>query len=883
MENCSGACFLNWTEAYDAGVGTVGGKGWNLGRLERYGFRIPVGGVLAGRIYQIFIEENNLHKALDDVSESVTINRIGEREIEERLFLVRERIEAGHISQDIQAELFQKLKNCGLLEKPLAIRSSATAEDSAKASFAGIHESFLNVRGMDNVLTSIKGCYASLWTPQALAYRRKMNIRDSEMILAVVIMEMVEAEAAGVGFTCDPQTGREDIVLINANFGLGESVVNGTVEPDEYSLDSAFEIIQKRIGRKEGKTTAPLNGGTEFVQSAGSPAGQVLGEKNILRLGLLIQRVFEALGGGEQHQDIEWVFDGKDFALVQARPVTVLPRYTFTELKNQPDIWSNANLKDGQPMVQSTLNWSLLRYLFVGIKDLVGYQAPPGIKITRLYQGRLYWNTSYIQWNNFDCFGFTPKMMNESMGGFQPEIEIKEMKPYRGLKGLRRISRLIKLIILAIRAKKNSIKIFTKVEDFHKALLSENLQTLGEKDLINRISRIKDVNVEYWPLFLLMTMAGDINSFVKVLEKYFPGKGKAVVNALMAGRAEITSAEHGYRLLEMGEIALGDNSARRFFSAELFDPLLWEKELPEGSPFKQSLQNYLTEFGHRGVYEMDIINPSWREDPSYLLNVVRSTMETADLDKIKARQKEKATETMLEVRQKVPFYRRSRVNKLLKQAIQGAELREAAKSVLIRIYNSERLIFVEIGRRLAEKGILGEPEDIFHCAWCEILSILQGDWSGRGINILVAERKVIRGLQEVLSPPDFIIDEAPHFAEPTVSSSGNALAGVGVAAGKATGVARIINHPFEEGRLQAGDVLAAPSTDPGWTPLFLRASAIIMESGSTLSHGAIVAREYGIPAVANIPGVLKKIEDGQLITVDGDEGKIYLTKSIQVV
>jgi phosphohistidine swiveling domain-containing protein len=171
---------------------------------------------------------------------------------------------------------------------------------------------------------------------------------------------------------------------------------------------------------------------------------------------------------------------------------------------------------------------------------------------------------------------------------------------------------------------------------------------------------------------------------------------------------------------------------------------------------------------------------------------------------------------------------------------------------------------------------LSEPADIYHCACSEIFSILQGDWDGRELDVLVAERKARRKELEELSPPDFIVDEAPHFAEPASCGPGNGLTGLGVAAGRASGEAKLIYHPDEGEKLQAGDVLVAPSTDPGWTPLFLRASAIVMEAGSSLCHGSIVAREYGIPAVVNIPGVMKIIKDAQSITVDGDEGKVYL-------
>ena len=471
--------------------------------------------------------------------------------------------------------------------------------------------------------------------------------------------------------------------------------------------------------------------------------------------------------------------------------------------------------------------------------------------------------------------GAAPREINETIGGHQPEIEINEKKPFAGIKGCKRLGRLLKFIIIYQKTRKNTKKSFDNMDGVTRDLLKENFKSLADKDFINKSAEIRSATMEFAPVFMFCATSL-MAPLEKALEKIFPDKGKAMANALMAGSADITSAQHGYRLVEMAEIARGDAAARRFFSSETFNPLLWEKELPEESPFKQSLQNFLEEYGHRGVYEVDIINPRWREDPSYLLNIIRNTIETADLSKIKARQNEKADEAWRGVNQRIPFYMRVLIKYLLKQAQKGAELREMAKSVFIKIFEPFRFMLQEIGHSFAKKGILLEPADIYHCAWNEIISILQGDWDGRGLDVLVAERKARRKEMEALSPPDLIIDEAPHFAEPVTRSSGNVLTGMGVAAGRASGAARLIYHPDEGAKLQAGDVLVAPSTDPGWTPLFLMVSAIVMETGGGGSHGSIVAREYGIPAVVNVPGVMKVIKDSQLITVDGDEGKIYL-------
>ncbi|SPF47280.1 Phosphoenolpyruvate synthase/pyruvate phosphate dikinase (fragment) [Candidatus Desulfosporosinus infrequens] len=286
MIKSTGKYFLTWDEAFQFGIQQAGGKGWNLGRLARYGFKIPLGGVLTTRAYDEFIKHNSLEDRVKNISESVTFGNIEEPKNQDQLSQLREKIKAGSIPQLIIEEVRTMLDSLGILERPMAVRSSASAEDSAKASFAGIHESFLNARGLSNILEAIKGCYASLWSNQAIVYRRKLTISDDEVVTGVVVMEMVDAQAAGVGFTCDPQTGRRDILVINTNFGLGESVVAGTVEPDTYYLEASTwraipQLVERKTGRKEGSTCLKENGGTKFVRTTEYSTRQVLSDEQI--------------------------------------------------------------------------------------------------------------------------------------------------------------------------------------------------------------------------------------------------------------------------------------------------------------------------------------------------------------------------------------------------------------------------------------------------------------------------------------------------------------------------------------------------------------------------------------------------------------------------
>lgn len=867
--------FYYWPDAFIAGAEKAGGKGWNLSRLDRYGFRVPTGGVLAVGAYYLFLEENNLLQVRNQLAGAVDITGFNEKGNEAALLQMQNKIRAGSIPEPVREELLSGLINLGIIDKPLAVRSSAAAEDSARASFAGIHESFLNIRGFEDLLEAIKACYASLWTPRAAAYRRKMKTGDDEVMQAVVIMELVEATAAGTGFSCDPRTGREDVILINANYGYGESVVSGAVDPDEYQLCSTLGIKHKRIGRKEGVSRIGQKGGLQLEKASGLSKRQVLGDGDIARLGLLIRRVYDALGSAHQHQDVEWVFDGRNFALVQARPVTALPRYTFDEIRNQPDIWSNANLKDALPMVQSTLNWSLIRKTANDL-ELFGFLCPPGLQNIKLFQGRAYFNLSMQQWMLFDAFGITPRQLNQSLGGHQPEIEINAARPYRGRKGFQRLGRVLKLLAFIRKTRRGAGEWFNRVNQFTGAITKEELLGLSDHSMIEKMDMIKKMLSEFNPVFFGCNMAADVNPLIKILEKYFPGEGKNLANRLMVGKGETTSAGHGYCLAELAETARGDEAARSFFRAEEFHPLHWQFELPEESPFKRLFREFLVEYGHRGVYEMDIINPRWAEDPTYPLEIIKNTLETASVQNIKNRQEQQSRAAWREIEAKMPFLSRRMVQQRVQQAVIGMQLREMAKAELVKLYGAMRFVAQEIGGRLAERGILAELHDVFHCTWYEIVAILNGSWDGKGLQHLVQERQAIRKEMEVLFPPDYIIDDKVHYVEPVNPGAGTKLEGMGVSAGKAYGPARRILHPHQGHELQAGDVLVAHSTDPGWTPLFLRAAAIVVETGGAGSHGSIVAREYGIPAVVNIPGVMQIVKDGQNLVVDGDEGLVYL-------
>lgn len=228
---------------------------------------------------------------------------------------------------------------------------------------------------------------------------------------------------------------------------------------------------------------------------------------------------------------------------------------------------------------------------------------------------------------------------------------------------------------------------------------------------------------------------------------------------------------------------------------------------------------FTREYGHRAVYELDIINPRWKEDPAYLIAIIHSTINTANLSKLKGEQKKKYEQAWVEIKGKVPFFKHSSIRKLVRAAQAGAAVREMTKSVLAMCMGLYRMIAQELGSRFYERGIIAEQADIYFCTWTELTAVITGEWDGGGLRKLIAARKATKREMESISPPDIIFGETPKFTKPATRASGNCLEGVPVAAGKASGTARLINHPDEGSKLQPGDVLVAPSTDPAWSPM----------------------------------------------------------------
>lgn len=865
---------LNWQQAFEAGLLTCGGKGYHLAKLQRYGFAVPDGGVVIAEVYQQLMQTPTL-AALKQVLESRRAEDVMDPGTLAQLACLRQAMMAADLPAQVLTELEAFLCQHHLSDRALAVRSSAVGEDSPEASFAGIHQSVLNVHGLDAVGRAVRQCFASLWTPQAVTYRRRLALADDDVRCAVVLCAMVtaadgdEPSSAGVAFSCDPRSGRRDLIVINVARGLGDKVVSGAVNPDHIEL-------RHMRGRLD-------------LHSRQTQAAPVLTPAQEQELAHHVWRIHWALGDGDQPQDVEWAHDGQQFWILQARPVTRLPRYTFETIKQLPVIWSTANIKDAVPGVVSVFAWSMIQEAIDAILHagprLLHYAIPPGMQTIKRIDGHAYFDLTAIQWCWYDLFGVTPAQIVASMGGHQPEIDVPPGDPLAGPDGRRRKRTQLKTLWLLLgferRFRRGLQEHLAAVRDI--AALPWN--SLSNAALLEAIARLAEWHARVDPLI------GFSNGYASVFQDRLAAQLRALAGErapsllarLLAGSGEVTSAEQGYRIADLARIVCTDPEALAWLQRR--EPAQnWER-LPEHSLFRRELARFLTDFGHRGVYEADIMNPRWIDDPSYILDQVRRMLEAPRDDDPRRAARQVSTAAWAEV-VRLTFWRRPLLKWLVRRVQRGLALREAGKSGLVASIWPTRHLVLEVGRRLVAAGHMECPEQAFHLSKADLLSHLRGYWNGHSAAVLTADRIAQREAWLQLKPPDVVIegdgiDRLLPAHAPAAGCDDQVWHGIGVSSGRVTAVARVIHHPDEGRRLGHGEILLAPSTDPGWTPLFVRASAVVMETGGYLSHGAIVAREYGLPAVVNLPGILDHVKDGEQLTVDGDAATVSRTAQPQ--
>lgn len=837
--------FHDTASAFDVGPGTVGGKAFGLARMARYGLPVPAMLAIGPSLYQ---------SVMQDAAVAAARMQAGDRPGEEDLAAIRAAICDHPFTQKFRGQLTEALTRARLDGCTLAVRSSAIGEDGDKASFAGIHESVLQVSGIDETCRAILTVFASAWTMTATSYRLKQGLGLDDAPMALLVCAMVpgkaDPRAAGVAFTADPATGARDRYVIEATTGLGDALVRGQVQGHRY--DVTFTPDQQPIAPK----------------SQGGP----LPPEALMTLTRLLQRAHDSLGDGDDPLDFEWVWDGHGFTLVQVRPITALPFPSFAGLAGQPTLWSNANFKEVLLPIPSPMGWALAKGsippLITIMPERAGYPLPPGLCHIRRFKGRPYLNVSFQQWIWHDGFGTPPAEVNRSLGGHQKEITLPEGSVGVGRK-FRRILNFIRLGIFLTAKGKALAQRSDALIAYARASRQWDLRAMDEAALHARLLEGIHHFADFFDDFAASSglCGGGLAMFRNKLAKLPDGEDRDRLEGLLTG-GQVDSAEHGRRLRELAQLA---------DSCPVADSILKNGRLPippGDSAFERAFSAYLDDFGHRGVGETDISKPRWIEDPGYLLNQIR-LLAGSDADETGRNARNAAEATLAGL----PRRQRKGLAAAAQKARDGMALREKAKSALVAGLEPARHILLEVARRLVARDILAIPDDIFWLTFTEVDAIRHGDLTGDAAHHLIADRKVRHAAWAAETAPDVFEESLTgtiHLPADRVAkaSKNGHWHGMGAYPGQYTGVARVLTGPEQSDRLKAGEILVAATTDPAWTPIFLRAGALIMETGGAVSHGVIVAREYGLPTVVNIPGILTEIRDGETITIDGARGEI---------
>ena len=878
----------------------VGGKAANLGELTGAGLPVPPGFCITTAAYELVASEAGLNVILDEKAESPADDASLAQ-------AARTCLLAAAMPASIAEAIAGAYRVLGSGEPiPVAVRSSATAEDLPFASFAGQQDTYLNVVGIEAVLEAVRNCWASLWTDRAVSYRANLGIDQRSVQLAVVVQRQIEAEVAGVLFTANPLTGKRRQAVIDANPGLGEAVVSGATNPDHFVVNTASgEIVERRPGDKRIVIRGTEGGGTVRTESGDGSGEACLSDEQIRALAELGARV-------EAHyrapQDIEWAIDASgQLWLLQARPITTL----YPLPTNAPDtddvlhVYFSLNVLQGVYRPFTPMAVSAFHLLFASaIATAFGLPprdslSGPGVVVEAA--SRLFLDMTTPLRSSFG---------RKLLIGAARIGEARSAGLFEQLTNDPRLS-----------------VIYTSRWPFVRALLSFAEKTRAPLNLfralirpqasVARVERVRKQVQELGPVFA----KGSAADRLKTLEQFFAGKFVTVIGAvaplLLGGLGSYALAGRLLKDLatpdEMQIVlrALPHNPTTEM-DLELWalaqriqaDPQVAQRlrEMPPKqlaqayhagtlpSLLQRELEGFLHVYGHRGVAEIDLGLPRWSEDPTHILGVLANYLQLKNPDlapdvqfRRGAQEAEAMVAELIRRAQRKGWLRGQLVRFFLKRVRILAGLREMPKFCLVLLLAHMRETLWFIGKELAQAGQLETAEDIFFITLQEAHTALAGEDMRQvvrerraGYDFEMRRRQVPRVLlSDGTEPTPVSSDDA------SATESQNMLRGAPASPGRITAQARVILDPTGA-RLEPGEILVAPSTDPGWTPLFLTAGGLVMEMGGMMSHGAVVAREYGIPAVVGVAGATERITTGQHITIDGSAGTITLEEDVRV-
>jgi rifampicin phosphotransferase len=875
-------------------INLVGGKALNLGVMSSAGLPVPGGFCVTTEAYRSVVAErlDDLMAKLADATSSEAVAAAAEE--------ARRRVLALEPSDELRAALADQYRALGDNEA-VAVRSSATAEDLAYASFAGQQDTYLNVIGSAALLDAVRRCWASLWTDRAVSYRNANGIDHRSVALAVVVQRMIDATAAGVMFTANPVTGSRKEIVIDASPGLGEAVVSGAVNPDHFVINSVdHKVVARRLGDKRSMITSLPGGGTVHHELADGSSEACLDDQQLGQLVDLGREVQQQYGSP---QDTEWALDSAGtFWLTQARPITTLYPLAQTD---RPGLRVLMCLSLAQGLTRPITPMGIAAIRLIGTSVATALKMPPaeplaGPPALHALGQRIYLDITSALRNRLGrravlgAFGVMEARAAAVLKKLAERPEFSLIEP-RDHTVLRHIAGALIRNKVPVRVARGLIN----PEWAYRGIAATERRLRGALTLpadATASQRLDFVEQKLGELFLLMprTFAYAVGGLLMLgasrrllSDVAQPGE----LQEVLRGLPHNITTEMDLELWELTEQIRNDEESRRVFTDSAVPELLEryrERSLPPVA--QRGLQGFLRRFGQRAVAEIDLGMPRWSDDPSHLLGVISNylRLNTNDLDPVTQFRagEAKAEATIISLTSRAAEHSRVRARLAgwtLRRVRQLVGLREAPKFLLVTALAEMRHHLKAVGSELAAQKVIDQVDDVFFLDLGEARRGLTGE----DLRTLVSERR--EAYQQELKRrhiPRLLLSDgtepeavAAGTGESQLSVSDGSLAGSPASTGTVTGRARVVLDPVGA-HLEPGEILVAPSTDPGWTPLFLTAGGLVMEMGGSNSHGAVVAREYGIPAVVGVPDATHKIETGQLITVDGAAGLISIAAQV---
>ncbi|WP_342043510.1 phosphoenolpyruvate synthase [Bacillus sp. OTU2372] len=847
----------------------VGGKGLNLGELSKIqGIQVPEGFCVTTMGYKKAIEQNETFQAL--------LNQLTKLKVEDRDQIgeisrkIRQLIIEVEIPSDVVKSVAHYLSLFGE-EHAYAVRSSATAEDLPHASFAGQHDTYLNIIGQKGILQHISKCWASLFTDRAVIYRMQNEFDHSQVYLSVIVQRMVFPQASGILFTADPISSNRKLLSIDASFGLGEALVSGLVSADCYKVTEG-QIVDKRIATKKLAIYGRKEGGTETHEiDLDQQQTQTLTEQQILQLAR-IGRQIEAYFGCPQ--DIEWCLVDDTFYMVQSRPITTL--FPIPEANDQEN---HVYVSVGhQQMMTDPIKPLGLSFF------LLTTNAPMRKAGGRLFVDVTHQLASPVSRNILlNAMGQHDPLMKDALmsiierGDFIKSLpnDIKAPSPTRGNSDmLEQIESNPSIVSDLINRSQTSIE-----------ELKQNIQTKSGIDLFDFI--LEDIlelkKILFDPQSSAVFMAA-INASTWINEKMNEWLGeKNAADTLSQSVPNNITSEMGLALLDVGDVIRPYPEVIDYLQHIKDDNFLDELvNFDGGQEARDAIIAFLNKYGMRCAGEIDITRTRWSEKPITLVPMIlgniknfepNASIRKFEQGRLEALKKEQ--ELLDRLKQLQDGEQKAKETKRMIDRIRNfIGFREYPKYGMIHRYFVYKQALLKEAEQLAQAGVILEKEDIYYLTFEELLDVVRTNKLDYQI---ISKRRDEYKLYEKLTPTRVITSDGETLSGKYKRENlpAEALVGLPVSSGVIEGRARVILN-MEDANLEEGDILVTSFTDPSWTPLFVSIKGLVTEVGGLMTHGAVIAREYGLPAVVGVENATKLIKDGQRIRVHGTEGYIDL-------